>query len=188
MMRSGKLAVALWLLVLAIAIGIDLRGRYSTDMSAFLPQRPSATQQLLVEQLRDGSVSRLLMIAIEGGTAAERAEVSKGFADRLQASGAFSSVQNGSAAALARDRELLFRYRYLLSPTVTEDRFTVPGLNSAVAESIDLLSSPAGMLIKSLLPRDPTGELLTILDELGAVDGPRSDHGVWASRMASGHC
>jgi predicted exporter len=36
------------------------------------------------------------------------------------------------------------RYRYVLSPRVTPERFTVRGLREAVEETIDLLASPAG--------------------------------------------
>jgi len=39
-------------------------------------------------------------------------------------------------------------------------------LNAAIKETIDNLASPAGLLFKSLLPRDPTGELLNISDQL----------------------
>jgi predicted exporter len=82
-------------------------------MSAFMPQRPSATQQLLVEQLREGALSRLLLVGIEGGEPAARAELSKQLAGRLAASPEFAGVQNGDAAALAKDRDLLFSHRYL---------------------------------------------------------------------------
>jgi len=39
-----------------------------------------------------------------------------------------------------------------------------------------------GMLAKSLLPRDPTGEMLQIIDQLGSERQPPSVDGVWASR------
>ena len=41
------------------------RARYITDLSAFLPANPTPSQQLLVDQLRDGPASRLILIAIE---------------------------------------------------------------------------------------------------------------------------
>ncbi len=39
-----------------------------------------------------------------------------------------------------------------------------------------------GMIAKSLLPRDPTGEMLQIIDQLGSERQPPSVDGVWASR------
>jgi predicted exporter len=183
MTRAGRAAVAIWLLGLAACALVIWRGHFTTDMSAFLPQRPSATQQVLVEQLREGSLSRLLLIGIEGGGAPERARLSKELAARLNASGEFTGVQNGDAASLAKDREILLAHRYQLSPTVNAERFSVAGLRQAIGDNIDLLASPAGLMVKSLLPRDPTGELLELLGSLGdASAGPVSNHGVWTSR------
>lgn len=182
MTRSGRLAVIFWLLGIAACVLLVWRTHFTADMSAFLPQRPSATQQLLVEQLRDGSLSRLLLIAIEGGDGAARARVSTALAARLAASSEFNGVQNGDADALAKAREILLANRYLLSPTVSPERFTVAGLAQSIGESIDLLTSPAGLMMKSLLPRDPTGELIGMLGAMAGSGGPASAHGVWASR------
>lgn len=182
-LHAANARVILWLLGLLGCAVVVLRTQYTADMSAFLPQRPSPTQQLLVEQLREGNLSRLVLIGIEGADAATRARLSKELAARLAASGEFAGVQNGDAAALAKDRELLFTNRYLLSPAVTAERFGVDGLRQAVSESIDLLASPAGMMVKSLLPRDPTGELMGLLGELASgTGGPMTEQGVWASR------
>lgn len=182
MSPSGRRAVAVWLAGLAACLAVIALTRFTADMSAFMPQRPSATQQLLVEQLREGALSRLLLIGLEGGEPAIRAELSKQLAGRLAASPEFAGVQNGDAAALARDRDLLFTHRYLLSPAVTPGRFSVDGLRQAISDSIDLLASPAGLMIKSLLPRDPTGEMMELAGALGAERGPASAHGVWMSR------
>jgi predicted exporter len=183
MSRAGRGAVAIWLLGLAACALVIWRGHFTTDMSAFLPQRPSATQQVLVEQLREGTLSRLLLIGIEGASAPERARLSKELAARLDASGEFTGVQNGDAASLARDRELLLARRYLLSPGVNAERFSVAGLRQAIGDNIDMLASPAGLMVKNLLPRDPTGELMDLLGSLGdASSGPVSNHGVWTSR------
>ncbi len=43
------------------------------------------------------------------------------------------------------------------------------GLGAAIRETIDNLASPAGLLFKSLLPRDPTGELLNVTRSAGAL-------------------
>lgn len=179
-MKRG--ALLLWLAGLFACIAVIAQTRFTADMSAFLPHRPTAAQQLLVEQLREGALSRLLLIGIEGGDAETRARLSKELAARLAASPEFAGVQNGDAAALARDREILFSWRYLLSPAVTAARFTVDGLRQAISDSIDMLASPAGLMVKALLPRDPTGELMELVGALGADRGPAIDHGVWMSR------
>lgn len=182
MTKTGRNALLIWLAGLAACALLVVRGHFTADMSAFLPQRPTASQEVLVEQLREGSLSRLLLIGVEGGDAATRAGISKALAARLVASGLFAGVQNGDAAAFARDREILFGNRYLLSPGVTPERFSAAGLRQAIGDSIDLLASPAGLMVKSLLPRDPTGELVELVGAFEGRDKPASGNGVWVSR------
>jgi predicted exporter len=179
-LRRARVLVV-WLGCVAIAILVVARAHYSTDLSAFLPAHPTPTQQLLVDQLRDGPASRLILIAIEQGDAASRTRVSLGLVERLRKDPEFSSVNNGEAVAAQRDREFLFQHRYLLSETVSAQRFTAAGLSGAIRETIDNLASPAGLLFKSLLPRDPTGELLNIIDQLARSPAPESRDGVWIS-------
>ncbi len=174
--------VLLWLLGLALCATLALRAHYSADMSAFLPRNPTPAQQLLVEQLTEGVLSRLLLVGIEGGTPSERADLSRALARRLEDGGLFISVRNGDAAVLARDREILFSNRYLLSPAVSPERFSSTGLRTAVEASIDLLASPAGMMLKGLLGHDPTGEMMEMIGTLDTGGSPASQHGAWASR------
>jgi predicted exporter len=172
-------ALIVWLGCIAFAVIVVARAHYSTDLSAFLPAHPTPTQQLLVDQLRDGPASRLILIAIEQGDAAARARVSLGLVERLRKDAKFASVNNGEAIAGQGDREFLFQHRYLLSEAVNAQRFTTAGLSAAIRETIDDLASPAGPLFKSLLPRDPTGELLNVLDQLARSATPESRDGVW---------
>ncbi|WP_322073564.1 MMPL family transporter [Burkholderia cepacia] len=175
-------AVLVWLLAL-VACGIAIgRAHFTADLSAFLPSSPSAGQRVLVDQLRDGIVSRLILVAIEGGDAATRAALSRRVAGTLRADPQFAAVHNGEAANDARDRQFIFDHRYLLSPAVTPQRFSADGLHQALGDSLDLLSSSAGLVAKALLPRDPTGEVATLVDQLDGAAQPASRDGVWASR------
>ncbi len=177
-----RLAIAGWLAFLLACALVIGRSAFTTDLSAFLPSQPTPAQQLLIDQIRDGLPSRLILIAVEGADAPTRARVAKDLAGRLREQAAFVSVNNGEPVNAERDRAFLFSNRYLLSPAVTPERFSVAGLHASLAESIDLLASPAGLLVKSLLPRDPTGEMLVLLDQLGAAPAPRTIDGAWASR------
>jgi predicted exporter len=182
-MRSAAARVLLlWLALMAAGVAVVANSRFSADMSFFLPSRPSVKQTVLVGQLQDGMVSRLLMVAIAGGDEQARASVSRALRERLGASTSFVAVQNGEAGGLEGEREFFLRHRYLLSPLVGPDRFTEAGLADAVAQSIDLLASPMGLLLKPYLARDPTGEMLAILNQLSAGGQPEMRDGVWSSR------
>lgn len=182
MVAVARTAVAIWLAALCLGALLVWQSRFTADMSFFLPTRPSSEQQILVDQLREGSVTRLLMIAIAGRDAAQRAALSRELQARLARRSEFATVRNGEAASVESDRDFLFAHRYLLSPAVTAERFTVAGLQEAIGASIDLLASPLGMLTKPLLSRDPTGELLALLLPLQATAQPNQREGVWASR------
>ncbi|WP_395063519.1 MMPL family transporter [Paraburkholderia silvatlantica] len=175
-------AVAVWLLGLvacAVAIG---RANFTADLSAFLPRSPSPTQQVLVDQLRDGLASRLILIGIDGGYESTRAALSRRVAASLRADPQFVAIHNGSGQNDARDEQFMFAHRYVLSPAVTPQHFTEQGLHAALGESLDLLTSSAGLVAKDLLPRDPTGEVAAMVDQLDSAAQPASRGGVWASR------
>src|SRR5207237_9696014 len=85
MTRPGGAATPIWAVLAIIAAAIVAHASYTADLSAFLPRSPTATQQLLIEQLLSGPAARLLLLAIEGGSGAERSHVSAELARRLPA-------------------------------------------------------------------------------------------------------
>ena len=182
MTRRGRVAIVAWLAFVAVCVVLVGRASFTADLSAFLPRAPTEEQQLLVDQLKSGIASRLILIGIEGGTAAQRGQASRALAARLRADPQFLHTANGESVGLERDRRLLFDNRYLLSPAVSPERFSVEGIELAVADSIDRLASSTGLLGKTLLPRDPTGEFMQILDTLSGERRPTLADGVWASR------
>ena len=180
--RRGGWPIALWLAGL-IACGLLVaRTPVTADLSAFLPRSPSATQQLLVDQLRDGVVSRLILIAIEGDAPDRLTGLSRALAARLRGNPLVAAVENGERTGRGADGAYLWSNRYLLSPAVTPDRFTAKGLREALQNDLRLLQSPAGMVLKQALPADPTAEILRLTDRmLGDAAGPASRDGVWVS-------
>lgn len=182
MTLSGRAVIALWLALLCAGVWVLSRTHYTADLSAFLPRSPSQEQQLLIDQLKSGIASRLILIGIEGGDQPERARVSRDLAARLRADPQFLYVANGETQGLERDHQILLEGRYLLSPAMTADRFTVAGLRRGVTDSIELLASSAGLFSKALLPRDPTGEFMQLLDVMGGGQRPQTADGVWVSR------
>jgi len=170
-----------WLACVLLAAAIALHARYVADLSAFLPARPTPTQRLLVDQLRSGPASRLVLMALERGDAATRERIAVAVAAALRNDREFSSVNDGEDAAADRDRDFVFEHRYILSEAVTPQRFTPEGLRAALEETVADLASPEGLLIKSLTPHDPTGETLAVVEQLSRTPAPRSQDGIWVS-------
>jgi predicted exporter len=154
-------------------------------LSAFLPRSPTPAQQLLLEQIHDGLASRLILVGIKGADAPARARISKQLAQQLRQNSQFVSVNNGEPVTAEQDRAYWFNHRYLLSATVTADRFTTAGLHNAISDSIDLLASPAGLLVKSMLPHDPTGEMVELLTQFSNSKPPALRDGAWISHDGS---
>lgn len=180
-MKGGHLIVTLWLVVLT-ACGLWLHRNLSvaTDLTVFLPPSSTPVQRLLVDQLREGVASRLILVALDGADKRALGRASAELATRLRADELFSSVHNGDASELRKELQFVFDHRYLLSPAVTAEHFSVAGLKSALHESLELLSSPAGLLVRSTMTADPTGELRAIA-RLITPAGPARRHGVWFS-------
>ena len=183
-MTSGqRIAIAIWLAAMAGCALIVARTHFTADLSAFLPKTPTREQQVLVNQLRDGAVSRLILIGIDQGDAATRTRISRALAARLRQDPQFALIANGEPVGLTRERDILLNHRYLLSPAVTPEHFSEAGLREAIVDTLDLLTSSAGLLAKALVPRDPTGELTQLLmGEMGGASRTATEDGVWVSR------
>ncbi|WP_037446808.1 MMPL family transporter [Skermanella stibiiresistens] len=185
MIRSGGWrrwrAVAIWLAGMIVCAVVVANATVTADLSAFLPESPSAEQRILVDQLRDGVVSRLVLVAMEEAPADTLARVSRETAARLRGDPLIASVTNGEDFGVEADRAYLWNNRYLLSGAVTPERFTPAGLRESLENDLRLLRSPAGMFLKRALPSDPTAEILYLSDRLLGGGGPASRDGVWFS-------
>lgn len=182
MSRSARWAVTAWLALLLACVVVISRTQFSTDLSAFLPRSPSPAQQILVEQLRDGVVSRLILIGIEGNAPQARAQASKRLAARLRKDDSFAAVNNGEDVGSGKDRDFLWRNRYLLSPAVTPDHFSPAAMREALEENLQRLGSPAGVLLRRILPGDPSGELMHLVEQFEGQAKPAVQDGVWVSK------
>ncbi|MGP1684808.1 MAG: MMPL family transporter, partial [Giesbergeria sp.] len=93
--KHRALPVVLWLVGILTCLLVIVQTHFVADLSAFMPRTPNARQQLLIDQLHDGAVARLMMMGIEGGSQAERARLSRALAKELQQTNLFVAVQNG---------------------------------------------------------------------------------------------
>lgn len=178
-MRSPWFVRALLALALLTGAFVVARTEFRADFSAFLPRQPTPEQQILVEQLQDGAAARVLLLGIEGAPSQTLATLGKQLAATLRADATLRQVQNGESAGYAADQALLYDARYLLSPQVLPERFSATGLRQALQEGLAELGSSTGLLSRDLLARDPTGEMLALLDHLLPAGGPRLRHGHW---------
>jgi predicted exporter len=179
MNRAVRKPLLIWLAVMAICLVALTRIPLSTDMSAFLPRHPTAGQQVLVDQLHNGVVSRLLLGGIEGGSEATLATLSKAMAAKLRQDPAFASVDNGETAGFAADEAFLWEHRYLLSPNIVPEHFSITALHAALQNDLGLLTSGLSPLVKRTLTGDPTGETLVLAKEMMPAHRAATKQGVW---------
>jgi predicted exporter len=175
-----RLAVAAWITLVALSAWQLARTPVIADLGAFLPPSATPTQELLLEQMKSGAASRVLLVALSGVSEERLAAASRSLASELRASRLFASVQNGEDESLRADRDAFMNYRYVLSPAVSAERFSAQGLRTSLESALgELATQPAGPL-RALLPRDPTGELRRIVERLPAA-APAKREGVWFS-------
>ncbi|HET6553008.1 MAG TPA: MMPL family transporter [Dyella sp.] len=181
-MRIGRwLLLVLWLALLAVlGIVVAQRLRVSTDLRSFMPEPATPDQRLLMEQVGEGPGSRLLLVAIAGKDDAQLAELSQQLATSLRRDERYTQVLNGSFDVATLDPQLL-PYRYLLSPTLDTHALDATFLRDELQQRLDDLSSPAASLLKGLLPRDPTLEVLKLAERWTPPKSPEVREGVWFS-------
>ena len=171
-----------WLLLCVACLLVVRQTIFNGDISAFLPGKPSEAQKILVDQLQDGPISRMLLLAIEGGNEAERATASKAMLAQLVAYPALAYSHNGDETRMGPERDFLLNHRYVLSDAVAPARFTQAALREAMDNNLDMLNSPLGMLVKRVLPEDPTGEFVHLIEQFEGQSRPAQRNGVWFSR------
>lgn len=171
----------LWLLTVLACGYVVLLTPLTADLALFAP-RNDAVAALLLEQLRTGPATRLILAGLEGDSELARATVSRQLAERLRANVAFARVANGADLLPEAEWQRLFAHRYLLSATVTPERFSADALRSALQQRLAELQSPLAVFQKRWLAGDPTGELLGLLRLWqGGIREPAKRLGVWFS-------
>jgi predicted exporter len=185
---SGHIVVriAIWLAVLGISLWIGLRSEFRADISAFLPRNPTADQQLLVDQLKDGAVSRLILVAVDGNNAATIGAISKSMAEKLRVDPQWTIISNGELVGAEKDGKFLLDNRYLLSPTLSAKSFETAELKKTLLQTKQMLAQETGFFAKALVPRDPTNEMMRQLESLASKSKTPTEEGVWMVQPSPG--
>ncbi|MBL8267655.1 MMPL family transporter [Steroidobacter sp.] len=177
--RASIFLLVAWVVLLAgLTWFVQRQLQVSTDLRLFLPSPTTAEQQLLLEEIGEGPASRVMVISLEGAPPEELADASRALVESLQSSPNFRLITNGEMSLDSVPDELL-PYRYLLSPTLDERALDEKYLRSELQERARDLASPAGAFLEPWLPRDPTLELLKVLQRWQPMQEPNRLFDVW---------
>ena len=181
-MKHARLVILGWSLLMVCGIWLTATTvSVHNELGDLLPEGSTASQRLLLSQVRTGLAGRLILLAIEGDNQNELASVSKALGDSLRSSNLFNFIGNGIQTSSEGEQALLFRARYLLSRRVEANTFSTDALRAALEQRLDDLRSPLAPLVKESIPADPTGEFLSILQSWSAWNAPTKYRGVWMS-------
>ncbi|MBR0665399.1 MMPL family transporter [Roseomonas hellenica] len=170
------------LLLLAAGLVLALRAfPLRGDLAAFLPRSDRAEAGFLLDELRSGAATTLLLAGFEGADTAELARISRAVGDTLRASGRFTLVANGAGAVGDAERDLLFGHRYLLSPIMTPALFEEAALRRQMEGLLDGLRSSAAPLLRQFGFADPTGAFLALARSWLGESRVGLRDGVWFS-------
>jgi len=158
----------LWLATAALAVFVLLgRLELSFDLSAFFPQKTTLTHDVLIEQLRSGPGSRLVVIGIKGADREQLTEASDHLRRALSADPAFVAVHNGEFDEDATEVPEPVRSYYLLMRDLD---FSHASLQQAMQSRLQDLALGGGSALLDLIARDPFLATLDALEQLTPVN------------------
>jgi predicted exporter len=171
--------LAAWVGVLAL-LGLFVQRQLvlGADLRLFLPSPKTPEQKLLLEGIGEGPATRALVVALQGAEPERLADLSRALTQALHDSEHFQLVSNGEVSLDAVPEDLL-PYRYVLSPTLDGVRFDVDYLRAQLQARARDFASPAGDYLETWLPRDPTLELVEVLERWQPMQEPRREYDVW---------
>jgi len=104
---TGRTRVVLWIVFLAACAAVASQAHFTTDLSAFLPRSPTPSQRILVDQLRAGVVSQVILIGVQGAPQDKLAQVSNALVERLAQAPEFAYASNGAQERMEADGNVL---------------------------------------------------------------------------------
>lgn len=167
---GGKMArvTALWVLLsLASLTILVFRLQLTFDLSAFFPSETSLTQEILLEQLRSGPGSRLIVIGLTGDSPAQLAEISDQMKESLATEPAFLNVLNGEYALENVVIPEPVKSYYLLLDDID---YSQAALEEALQQRHRDLTIGGSSVLLDLMARDPFLQTLKILERLAPVN------------------
>lgn len=155
----------------------------SSDLGDFMSTPDAPRYSLMLKELEHGTGSRLLMVGIEGTETEKLQTASRALAQLLKDSGLYDDVYNGEMSVGDKARDLLFLYRYLLNPHISESSFSIPALTAALRQRLEELSSAFPVTAKQLIRSDPTAAFAGLVQSWAeTMPAEVPQHGTWLSR------
>ena len=179
-MRATLVLVGWLLALIGLAVFVSARLQIGSDLRLFMPAPQTPEQRLLIDEIGEGPGSRLLLLAIEGADPAALATSSQALADALVDAPEFRMVGNGGDG-LDVIPDALLPYRYLLTSRFDEVAFDADFLRAELEQRVQDISSPAASLLKPWLRRDPTLEVLQLVERWRPDSEPERVDDVWMS-------
>ena len=181
-----RTAILLWALFFTLACWVVVHTtNIRTELALLLPESPSVTEQLLVDHIRQGSTSRLILLGLKGADQDTLARASKRLAANLRNNPLISLVHNGDMSHVRDDFAVLFKHRYLLSPNITATKFQQEELKSTLKRRLLDVTSFLPSLMKNQTTDDVTGEFLDILKMWALAQALNRHRGVWISSQGN---
>jgi len=159
---------ALWLMLALAAIAVlSFRLQLNFDLSVFFPQKTSLTYDILLEQLKNGPGSRLIVIGLSGSSRDQLKVFSDRMKQDLATHPAFVNVFNGDYAIEAATIPEPVNSYYLLLGDID---YSKASLQKALQLRLQDLAFGGGTALQSLIARDPYLQTLKVLERLVPVN------------------
>ncbi len=168
--QGAKMArvTVLWILLALAALTIlAFRLQLTFDLSAFFPRQTSLTQEILLEQLKNGPGSRLVVIGLKGQSRDQLAEISDQMKETLSTQPAFLNVLNGEFAIEDTVIPEPVKSYYLLLDDID---YSQASLDQALQQRSRDLTIGGSSFLLDLMARDPFLQTLKILERLAPVN------------------
>lgn len=175
----GLPVVAALLVAAALAACVFRFVTLRMDMLDFLPAGSGAASRLMLQELRSGPATSLILLGIQNAPPDELARISLAMTTTLGHSGDFSFVENGRKGLDEAALQYLFSRRYLLSPVTSAAAFAVPALRKDFQHLLGQLQSPAGFVTGKFGLADPVGAFSAMTRIWLGGSHVRLVHGVW---------
>jgi predicted exporter len=173
-LRRARLRSLLVVLIVAAAWLATLpRLRLTTAITYFLPELADQRAGRLAKELAEGELSRTVILDVSGDEPAAVGQTARRLMTALETDPATESVRSGlDEAAQGRVLELLTHR----SPTAFLDASELDdaAISARLEQQKRRLTSPLGPFVRNLVPSDPLGGTLGVLERLADLDSGRT--------------